>query len=257
MKIIEVINNFYSNGFSANISKEELFAFAREYLLINELKKNYDNGVVNRKELGQEILTREKNLKNVMKILEIEMFSNNDKYLFSNNIIDHKKAFDLLLNLSNNGHKEYALNIFNFEQLVPNSRNNTLSRGDVWILAEKEVLNYIKKLNFRSGLKFKELVENLINENRSLIIMSNIYYQNEILPDESKLDVDKKNFKVNDLTSELCCYVHDDLLGNSVDKLKKYIDVYGGDLTNIPINTIVERVNDLGNENQMKKGLGL
>ena len=254
MKVTEVINNYYSNGFKANITKEELLAFAREYLLINELKKSYDKGVENRKELGQEILTREKNLKNVMKILEIEMFSNNDNYLFSNNISDYQKAFDLLLNLSNSN--DYALKVFNFEQLVPNSfkdgRRDALSSGDVWLLGEKEVLNCFEKLDSRSSLSFKELATNLINENHSLIMMPNSYYQSEILPDESRLYSDKKKFKVNGLMSELYCYTHNDSLGNSVEKLKKYIDVYGGDLTNIPIEVMEKRISEL---NSIKRSL--
>ena len=262
MSIKELINKHYKNGFDYNVSQDELNEFVREYLLINELKDDYNEGIVNRKEVGNEILTRGEDLKRLMNIFEQSIFKGKYDYEYPDTISDCNKVFDLLLKLSNESNNKYILKKFcasdfgSFEK-KHGDREFGMLDGEIWVVGKKEVLDCIDSAKPYYGSEFGILSTELVNDGHSMVMLTNHYYENNVMPYSFAINSSFHKFSVKGLMNDLCCYTYDDELGEAVNKLKEYIDVYGGNVDNISINTLILRIEELHNmkENNIQKGL--
>lgn len=252
MSIKELIDNHYKGGkFNFDVSQEELSEFVREFMIINELKEIYTKGESNRKELGQEILTRADSLKSLMNIFERSLSKGNSDYEYPEYISDYNKAFELLLALSNKESNEYILKKFYANQLGSfetrhGDRESLMVDGEIWVIGRKDILNCIDNTKPYYGAEFVRIATKLVNDGNSLAMITNHYYENNVMPQFYDVKGNFRKFSVAGLISDLRCYTFEDELESAVDNLSNYIDVYGGNIENIPLDTLVARIKELG-----------
>ena len=254
MSIIDLIDNHYKEGFKSDISEEELLEFIKEYMLVKKLKDEYKKGEVNRKELGREILSRAKNLKVLMRVFEVDLLEDKAIYEWPDYISDYNKILEVLLRLANNGEREYILKEFQAEEYgsleTKHGSRSGIVRGQVWTIGEKDVLDNVDNSEPYYGFAFRTLTTNIIKDNHSMIVISNHYYESNVLPVEFRISATKKKFGVNGIVSDLCCYTYNDELGAAVEKLDNYIENYGGNVDNISVDTIIENINKIDEKEQ-------
>lgn len=252
MSIKELIDNHYKGGkFNFDVSQEELSEFVREFMIINELKEIYTKGESNRKELGQEILQRADSLKFLMHIFEKSLSKGNSDYEYPENISDYNKAFELLLELSNKESNEYILKKFYANQLGSfetrhGDSESLMVDGEIWVIGRKDILNCIDNTKPYYGEEFVRIATKLVNDGNSLAMITNHYDEYNVMPLYYEVKGNYCKFSVAGLISDLRCYTYEDELGSAVDNLSNYIDVYGGNIENIPLDTLVARIKELG-----------
>ena len=253
MSIDEVIDKYHSNiinGRSLDIDNETLLLFIKEFMEINNLKDEYQKGDVNRKELGKEILDRVKKMKLMMDIFKRILNSNTNKYTYYNYISDYNKAMELLLKLANEKDNKYIMKRFYVEQIGSletrqGNREKGMFKGEIRVIGEKDVLDMVDDSISYDGSSFGAITTSIVKKYHSLVAITNHYYETNVLPCWYDLrNTKRRKFNVNGFFSELYCYTYDDELGSAVDILDNYIEIYGGDMEELSIDTIFKRMKD-------------
>ena len=259
MNIEELINKHYKNGkFNYDVSQNELSAFVKEFILINKLKDKYNNGECNRKDLGNEILIKVKDLKRLMDIFGVCLSKDNTDYEYPEYISDYNKVFELLLALSNEEKSEYAFKKFSANQLGSyetrhGDRESLVIDGEILVIGRHDILNCIDNSKPYYGAEFGKLITKIVNEGNSIVITTNYRYTNNVMPHFYETKGNHHQFNVAGLISDLCCFTFEDRLGSAVKKLNDYIDIYGGNIENISIDTIISRIKGLNNSRDNKQ----
>ena len=259
MDVKKIVVNHYKNNQNLEISKEELDEFVKEYISIKELKEKYIKGEENRKKLGEEILLRTCILRDLMGIIERSMVTGEFDYKYPDYISDYYKALDLLIKLANNnGVKKYSLMQLMTKQTASQEtrhgdKETKMFEGDIWVIGDNNILRNVDNNKCYCCSEFKNAAVNIINENNSLVIITNHYFESSILPRESEVKSDIRTIDVDGIFSGICCYTYNDELGLAVRQLKNYIDVYGGNINNISTETLVERINEMEKNNKTLK----
>ena len=251
MNIEEIVSKYYQDirdGKESSIDGSALFTFCEEYIEINRLKELYKQNDVNRKEIGLEILERKKNLEKLIEVFRNNLGNGCVRYLFPENISDYSKVFNLLLILANENEEKYSLKKFNTTQYGSletrhGDKEGGMFNGEILVVGEKDVLDKIDNSKPYYGSKFGDLATKIIENNHSIAMITNHYYETNVMPYKGDIKARVTVLNVDGTISNLCCYTFDDELGNAVDKLRNYINIYGGDIDNIDINEIVKRIN--------------
>ena len=248
----EFIKNYYKKRYYGDepvkLDRKVLTAFSKEYRIIEELKKLYEKGEVNRKVVGEEITKRMKTLKELLEIFERDLCESD--YRYPEYITDYKKTMQLLLRLANESNDNYCLKAFSSEQLGSletqhGDRETGLFIGATLVIGEKEVLDKIDNSKPYYGEELGSILTKVVENNHSLAVITDYYYESNVMPFTFYLKSNNHSFHVKGTFSDLCSYTYDDDLGNAIDKLKSYIDTYGGNIENVSIDTIVSRINGL------------
>ena len=242
---------------------KKLLEFMKEALLINELKDNYQSGVLNRKKLAHEIIARTKKAKTLLEIiddsLETAEYENQDM------ITDCPKVLEVILRLANQDGDKYIIKkVYNRDWLKEEDRpkyEKGKSEDNVsFIIAKREALECIDDNKL---LWFGTYMENLLNNGYSIVITVRTLDGVEIM--SNYLKGNKNVFRLtedaNDAYddddygwySDIGCYTFDDELNQAVNAFKKYISTYGGDLEGISADTIVSRTMQLEAKKESKK----
>lgn len=244
MSADELIKDYYKSGENGEISFEELSIFNKEYLLLKELKKEYLKGTINRKELGQELEKRTKNLKLFIGIFEDELKDIESLYKYPDYITDYKKAFEILLRISNSQEQKYALKEFKVGQLGHIGTNDNLGmiNGRVWIISEKKELDLIDNSKVYYNSEFSKVSTNLLKQGCSLVVLTDHLYDTNITPRSIPLETYKTKFRIRGFMNDMLCYTFNDELNNAVESLDNYIVKYGGDIDNISVEDIIQNI---------------
>ena len=248
MNIDEVINKYYNDiicGNSLDIDEETLLLFVEEFTKIEKLKEIYQQGMVNRKELGKEILSRITRMKSMMNILVRVLNQNTVKYTYPDYLSDFDKILQILLILANEKSNKYITKKFYTEQfgLVEKKhgeKESGLFKGEIIVIGEKEVLESISNNKTYYGSSFGLIATNIVKKHYSLVIITNHYYENNVIPCRYDVKAKLKQFKVAGLASNLYCYTYDDELGKAVDLLDNYVETYGGNIDNIDMEYLID-----------------
>lgn len=253
MEINEIINKYYSDirsGKNAVVDEKTLLLFCKEYLKINELKEKYHQSDVNRKEIGKEIIARKKQLEDLSVIFNNDLNRGCVRYVFSEYISDYSKAINMLLMMANQNEGKYILKKFTANQIGSletrhGDKESGMFEGEIWVIGEKVVLDEIDNTKPYYGAKFGLLATKLVENNHSLAVITNYYYETNVMPYSINTKAKETVFNVNGSVSNLCCYTFDDELGMAVNKLSDYIETYGGDMDNIEVDDLVKRINGI------------
>ena len=261
MGIPEIITRQYKGNFKERLSAEDLAAFVQEYFLIVGLKAEYEKGETNRKLLAKEIVDRINNMSTMLEVLRVEL-SIGSKYDYSTPeyISDYSKMLSLILQIANVEGEKYILKSFHAEQwgsleTSHGDRETGMYRGEILVIGEKNVLDNIDNSKAYYGEKFRILATELVKAGHSLVMITNYYYESNILIYSWQVQAKNHSFKVSGNFSNLCCYTYDDELGSAVDKVAGYIEEYSGNVDNIPIATLITRINDLTKKKSAQKAL--
>ena len=172
-----------------------------------------------------------------------------ERYIFPENISDYVKAINMLLIMANKNEEKYILKKFTASQIGSletsnGDRENGMFKGEIWVIGEKEVLDKIDNTNPYYGAQFGLLTTKIVENNHSLVVITDYYYETNVMPYSINTKAKEIVFNVDGLVSNLCCYTFDDELGMAVDRLSDYIEIYGGDIDNIDINDLISRIKD-------------
>ena len=246
MDINDVLEKYYKDitcGKDIDVNEETLWLFVKEFMEIKNLKDEYKKDSVNRKELGKEILNRIQKIKPIMDFFTRDLNRDANKYVYPDYISDCSKAMELLLVLANTEEDKYAMKKFYVEQMgALNVRGDKMHQGEIRVIGEKDVLDAIDNSISYDGTSFGLLATNLVKKHHSLVAITNLHYETNVLPCWYDLKAKRKKFRVNGLFSKLYCYTYDDELGKAVDILDDYIETYGGDIDNIDIEDLLYRI---------------
>ncbi len=234
----------YNNSF-----ENKLNSVLEDYKKLEELTKKYYSGSYNRKEISNEIKKLSTTINSSLELLKIDIFSNNKKFDHSEYISDYRKALNILLTLSNNIDNKYEL----IKYFIRENKKDT-NHDIVWIISEKSILEELDNYDIIDCKVFRDKLNNIVNNGKSVVGFSLSGLNYKLFPYEfPKKEIKMDIFKLNGLLSELKCLTYNDELGNSVQKLRKYVDNYGGDIDNIPLEIIIENINNLDKEKVLKK----
>ncbi len=246
MDIKKLLENRFKEGIHSKIREEELITFVREYLLINELKNQYQEGNSNRKVIAEMIVEKVNDMEALLSVFECDLSKDRETFNHPMYLSDFKKAFSLLLKQANSSEKKYASKTFyTNRRMGHDNRESGMPNSEIWVIGEKEVLDVLDNTKVYYGAAFGELVDGVIERNHSLVMITNDYQESRVLPTCSEIDINKRKFRIQDFPNDLCCYTYDDKLGFAVDKLSRYIEVYGGDIRNLSMEMILDRMNNL------------
>ena len=257
MKIEDIINDYYKDENKKSISKEQLLQFLDEYMLIKELKEKYNSKDCNRKEVGLEILERVGYLKSLLRIFSSDLLSDKTLYEFPEYITDYKTVLELLVKLANTAGNDYVLKEFKFDipgiyDSLRSDEEKSVIHNGIWVIGEKEAIDQINDKKGTKPVVIQSKLARLINSGYSMILCTDYIYYWHILPSEYGLgQVKKTSFRANDLSGDISCYTYDDKLDYAVEKVFDYIRVYGGNVSGLTVDDIIDRINNIENEKPM------
>lgn len=228
-----------------NVSSSELNDFIREYEKIKDLKEKYDSGKYNRKELANEIIENVNKAMDLIEVFKIDLYSGRSKYIYTNYISDYYIILYALLKIANNGKTSYILKKLRTKE--------NKQEKNIWLIGDNEILKRFNENSLIDSRVFKHIIVDIINSGFSIVMITNSESHWDIIPENNQIkNADIRKFKV-DAFSNLCCYTYDDELALAVDKLSKYIEIYGGDIDNIAIDTVVSNIDNINNEKMLIK----
>ena len=251
MGIKNILEEYSKAGDNLKVSKKELSDFAKEYLYIRKLRDKYNSGHCNRKEVGEEILERVKNLNRLIDYFKLDLSGHKELYEFPEYISDYTSVLVALITIANKKEEKYVLKEFPLEQQGSyetrhGDRERGIFKGNVWVIGDKEALSRIDNSKPMSPNIFKHEITKVINEGYSTVMITSHDYDWSVLPDDDKVEkASTAKFKASGFVSELCAYTHSDELAEAVYKLSAYIDTYGGNISGIGIDDFIDRVNSM------------
>ncbi len=236
-----------------NVTSYELDEFANEFMEIKALKEKYLNGNCNRKELGAEISKRAANLTYLANIFVKNLDCDSRINDYEDSLNDFDIVMKILIHLASDK-EEYIIKSFSTQAIGSletqhGDRETGLFQGEIKVIGKKSVLDAIDNTKPYFDPRFRDLAEKTIRDGNSLVIITNHYYADNVLPYYCNKEVLKTKFSVYGLSSDLCCYTYDDELRHAVLMLDQYIKYYGGNFKNLSIDTVVERIDELEKDN--------
>ena len=165
------------------------------------------------------------------------------------------KAFYFLLDVSNANENKYMLKEFHTHTIgfiggVAGERTSGMLEGSIWVIADIDVLSNISNQRKFYGAEFSHTVDSILNDGYSLVVITNNYYENHALPRDINDQVDVHEFLVNNFAlNKLRCYTYDDELGKAVNMFDAYMKVYGGNISDIPVDKMISDAKKIPNPN--------
>ena len=166
------------------------------------------------------------------------------------------QILNLILKLANMNEEKYDLKEYNTSELgsyetVAGDRESVMLHGSVWIITLKEVLESIDiwYKNFFYSIEpenFRYGITSIIHQGNPVVMMTDYVYEWCVYPENR--DIKNANIETISTTksvNDICCYTYDDELGRAVEKIKHYLEVYGPNLKEIPMDIIINRINEL------------
>ena len=230
-------------------SKDNLEEFLENYRAINDLMIEYKKGVKNRKELSKEILekidTIHKTINSLQNIIDCR-----DDFLKPDEISDLSELFKILIEISNNEDAKYSVAKINIRQHVwsinPFSVDIDVDYGLLFICGEKNIIDGIDAYEEYYDSDISDLIQSIIEQKHSVVFIPCAH--NDVIPIVSS-DITQINFDLRGYPEKAYGFVFDDSLGKTIIKMKEYVNVYGGDMDDIPTNVIIDRIKELEEKN--------
>jgi hypothetical protein len=229
------------------ISEDDIKNFSSVYSKLNSLRDDYHVGKTNRKKVAQEIAKVIKELNDMMIDFSIDLQKDKVVCDLTDVISDYYVAFNLLMELAN-GSDKYELKCFDIDPATEYERvrydRHGQKEGYIWAIGEKEALNKIEEIGSSHYYKLEFTV--LLKEGSSLVFITDENNYAAVLPyDDKSSGFNKRQFMAKNQYCPIMCYTYNDELGLAVNKLSSYIDVYGGDIDNLLIEDLVNRINEV------------
>ena len=113
-----------------------------------------------------------------------------------------------------------------------------------------KIIHHLFRYSKFYGAEFSHIVDSILNDGYSLVVITNNYYENHALPRDINDQVDVHEFLVNNFASnKLRCYTYDDGLGKAVNMFDAYMKVYGGNISDIPVDKMISDAKKIPNPN--------
>ena len=256
-KIDGVYKEILSNSLSIigcdnprKLNKEDIKIFYQALNRLYDLKEEYNQKFYNRKELGNKI----SNLASLLMIFanRIQSQIDNDRSNYKNSdelfIINFKKMMHILFNAQNSTDfslkKIYASGKASFE-IKDGARETEPINGIVYIIGDTNILNQMEDEKLYWENDIKKFTNKLLECEKSLIIASDYYFANHLLPNDNTLS--RLEIKGN---SSIYCYLKDDIMNEIVNNFLSYAEKNGNHINDIPAQEIL---NNISNQKKLKR----
>ena len=231
-----------------NINKDELIHNLKD---LEKYIRNYNNDI-NKKESAIRIRNTITTLDNLTNILKNDLINLKNTYsyidYFDN---DLDKTFSIILDNANRDNSKYLIKKYTveyFSRINNNKGEDNLEKfyGNKFIIGEKIILDKIDDNKTYKNYEFYQIMKNIVNNEHSIIIYSNFYDRYDFINDlETNCYqlVNESIIKVNNkINPNIVCYTFKDELGYSLNLFLEYLKEYGGDIRDIPKDTIENRL---------------
>lgn len=278
MSVSELLRNYYEEGkFNP---KDYFIVLQEEFESISKLKEKYKKGDCNRKILEAEIKEKSKELWRLVYILKYVLLGSLEIEYDSSDIIkNYELVMKLILKklgdeyilkrcyvndfLPRDG--EYIPKSFDINNLIPlelgkNDREDKLIASQTFVIGKEDALKDIDNDKFYYSTYFHELISKIVKSGSSIAMIADSHFHInnpthlfDVYDLSKKVDVyefrmSSKVFKgLIYYSGELYILAHNDELSTVARQLKRYIDIYGGDIDNLSIETLISRIAEIEN----------
>lgn len=245
----EIIKRFYSGDEEKRrLTSRDILVFKKEYLKLQQMKKEFAKASTGRKEIAERIMEQTKQLKNVLYIFDLLVGTDNNKYRFQDYITDIDLAMRVLLRVANSKEDIYTLKKFyatdfTFQETVHGDREHGVAKGTINVVAEKKILDGIDDKRSYFGSEFGALSYRIVKEGHPMIIYSDHYYDSNVKPGRWITGMETFDFRIHGDYNDGTCYLVDSELRNAALKLKSFLDKNGADIKGIPEEELFNLVN--------------
>ena len=146
-----------------------------------------------------------------------------------NEVLDDTDLFfQVVLNLVNKENNQYDLRIFSADDKRVKSNNN--NKPKIFVLAKKSALFDIDASKDYPKRSFTPIAIDILKSHSSMLIMTRNGF-NTIIDIPLRNELERKDIITDGNNSNIYCYLYDDELGKVMEKVFKYTDVYGWDIS--------------------------
>ena len=258
--ITEYLDKHYERAFNTDVDEQELEAFKNEFIEINRLKALYKTGECNRKEVSEAIKQRVTELRGLLKVFELNIIGDKKTYEYDDSISDYTIALGSILRMANKDEEKYGVRKLTVKQLgIPDirrsERETSLMKNEVCFIADKQILHSLDYTDRLEPTVFQRGITDLINAGNSVVVVTNHDHNWYVLPKGYDIEeATKQRYKTSGSISDICAYTYDDELGKAMMRFSRYIEEYGGDLSDLTIDDVTSRTNALFEPRVYKKG---
>lgn len=225
---------------------QKLLKYYQEILI---LKEQYDNAIIGRNAIANEIKTRILLINAILNNIGSIIHNLNINFMYAEYYLnDYEKALKILLRLANESDKNFILKkitIFSnasFES-VPSDHKYEKVFSKVWIIGENDALHDIEDNDVYSAIDFNTILTDLLKKGFSLILLTDFCNERFLKPSINfSENIQVESISVGEIYSNVLFYLSDEHMKNIFNRFKTFISKNGADIMGMDENLLFDAI---------------